>query len=279
MRTNPWRVVGLYLILVIAVIFAIYPIWFVALASVRPGQRLLTLNLVNMFVPTEVTWENFQQLLGQEPFPLWFKNSFLVAGLTTIFCLSLSTTGAFAFSRFRFWGRDAILILLLAINAFPGVLSLIPITQILRAIGVFGTHWGLIVAYSAGTLVFTTWNLKGYFDAIPMQLEEAALIDGASPLQAFVYIVLPLARPALAVTALFGFLAGWNEYVMAMVMLPGKEQMHTLPVGLVNLAGSHTTPWGLFAAGALLISAPTLLVFLSIQRYLISGLTVGGVKG
>lgn len=269
----------LYATIIIAVLIAIYPVWFMALASVRPGQRLLALDLVSMFFPQDITWENFQRLLFEEDFIIWLKNSFYVASLTTVLCVSLATTGAFAFSRFQFKGREALLILFLAINAFPGVLALVPITQILRSIGLFGSHLGLIFAYSAGTLVFTTWNLKGYFDTIPVDLEEAAMIDGAGPIQAFVQIALPLARPALAVTALFGFLAGWNEYIMAQVMLPGKENLHTLPVGLVSLAGDRTVPWGLFAAGALMISIPTLIVFLSAQTYLESGLTMGGVKG
>ncbi len=278
-KPNPVVVALLYLLIAIAVLWAIYPVWFMALASVRPGQRLLTLDLLGMFVPREVTWSNFNQLLLEEDFLTWLKNSFFVAGLTTILCLTLATSGAFAFSRFRFTGREAILILFLAINAFPGVLALVPITQILRSIGLFGKLAGLIFAYSAGTLVFTTWNLKGYFDTIPIDLEEAAMIDGAGPIQAFVQIALPLARPALAVTALFGFLSGWNEYIMAQVMLPGKEEKWTLPVGLVSLADDRTVPWGLFAAGALLISVPTLIVFLSAQQYLESGLTMGGVKG
>ncbi len=269
----------LYLVLVVAVIIAIYPIWFVFLAALRPGQRLLTLNLVGMFLPVEVTWENFHAILFEMPFLTWLKNSLFVASLTTIFCVSLATTGAFAFSRFQFKGRETALIILLAIQSFPGILALVPIAQILRTLGLFGTHWGLILAYSTGTLVFTTWNLKGYFDTIPIEIEEAALIDGATPLQAFLKIGLPLARPALAVTALFGFLAGWNEYIMAEVMLVGKEEMFTLPVGLTHLAQDMEIPWGLFAAGALLISVPTLIVFLSLQRYLESGLTLGGVKG
>ncbi len=268
-----------YAILVLAAIIAIYPIWFVALAAIRPGQRLLTLNLVSMFIPAEITWDNFNMLMFEKPFFTWLKNSLFVAGLTTIFCVSLATTGAFAFSRFSFKGRESVLVLLLAIQAFPGVLALIPIMQILRSLGLFGSHWGLILAYATGTLVFTTWNLKGYFDTIPIDLEEAAMIDGAGPIQAFIQIALPLARPALAVTALFGFLAGWNEFIMAEVMLVGKEAMYTLPVALNKLAGDRTVPWGLFASGALLISVPTLIVFLSLQQYLESGLTMGGVKG
>ncbi len=278
-KISPLTLAVLYIILAIAVLIAVYPVWFVALAAVRPGDRLLTLNLAGMFIPDEFTINNFNRLLFEQDFPLWLRNSLLVAGLTTIACVSLATTGAFAFSRFTFRGREALLILFLAIQAFPGVLALVPITQILRSLGIFGTRAGLIFAYSAGTLVFTTWNLKGYFDTIPIDLEEAAMIDGAGPIQAFFRIALPLSTPALAVTALFGFLAGWNEYIMARVMFPGDEEMWTLPVGLVSLADDHAVPWGLFASGALLISVPTLIIFLSLQNYLEAGLTMGGVKG
>ncbi|HEC35527.1 MAG TPA: ABC transporter permease subunit, partial [Anaerolineae bacterium] len=230
-------------------------------------------------IPTEFTGENFHTMLFVKDFPVWLKNSLFVAGLTTVFCVTLATSGAFAFSRFRFVGRELGLILLLAIQSFPGVLALVPIAQILRSLGLFGSHWGLILAYSAGTLVFTTWNMKGYFDTIPVDLEEAAMIDGCSPIQSFIRIALPLARPAIAVTALFGFLAGWNEYIMAEVLLVGKEHLFTLPVGLVHLAEDHAIPWGEFAAGSLLISIPVLILWLVLQKYLQTGLTMGGVKG
>lgn len=278
-KPSKFGLVVAYITLALALVVAIYPIWFVALAAVRPGQRLYALDLASMFIPQEVTWDNFNRLLGQENFIIWLQNSIKVAALTTILCVSLGTTGAFALSRFRFLGRETILIVFLAINAFPGVLSLVPIMQILQRLGAFGTHGGLIMAYTAGTLIFTTWNLKGYFDLIPHELEEAAMLDGAGPIQAFTHIALPLAQPALAATALFGFLSGWNEYVMAQVMFPGRETMYTLPVGLVNMADNQAMPWGLFAAGALLISIPTLIVFLSVQKHLEAGLTLGGVKG
>jgi arabinogalactan oligomer/maltooligosaccharide transport system permease protein len=268
-----------YAILALMMLFALYPVWFIFLAAVRPGQRLLTLDLAGMFVPTEFTAENFEQMLFELDFPNWLKNSLFVAGLTTIVSMSLSTSAAFAFSRFKFRGRELGLILFLAIQAFPGVLALVPIAQTLAAIGLYRTHWGLILAYSSGSLVFTTWNLKGYFDTIPIELEEAAMIDGCGPIQSFVRIALPLAKPALAVTALFGFLAGWGDFVLATVVIPAPDSMRTLPVGLHSLANDHAVPWGQFAAGALLISIPVLILFLGLQRYLESGLTLGGVKG
>jgi len=150
---------------------------------------------------------------------------------------------------------------------------------LLTAMGLFGTHLGLILAYAGGALVFNTWNLKGYFDTIPIELEESAMIDGAGPIQSFIRIVLPLSTPALAVTAWFGFLGGFSEFVLASILLAGKPSLDTLPVALFKLAGSNAVPWGQFAAGALLISIPVLVIFFFTQRFLIGGLLAGGVKG
>lgn len=267
-----------YAILILAVLFALYPVWFAVLASGRVGQRLYTLNLAGMFVPAEWSFENYQEILNR-PFPYWLRNSFIVAGLTTVFCLLVATSAAFAFSRFRFRGREMGLILLLALQSFPGVLSLVPIAQLLSAMGLYRNHLGLIMAYISGTLVFTTWNLKGYFDTIPIDLEEAAMIDGAGPVQSFLLIALPLARPALAVTALFAFMAGWGEFALANVLIPAPDELKTAMVGMYQIANDFSVPWGLFAAGSVLIIIPVLLVFLYLQRYLQEGLTLGGVKG
>jgi arabinogalactan oligomer/maltooligosaccharide transport system permease protein len=277
--TKPTTRVFQLIVAILATIFAIYPVWFVILASGRAGDRLLTLNLAGMFIPTEWSFENYQYMLFQEPFLAWMRNSLTVAGLTTIACLCIATSAAFAFSRMKFYGRQWGLVLFLAIQSFPGVLSLIPIAQLLTAIGGYGQLWGLILAYTVGTLIFTTMNLKGYFDTIPIDLEEAAMIDGCGPVQSFLLIALPLARPALAVTALFAFMGGWGEYVLASVLIPAPETRITAMVGLYKLANEVAIPWGRFAAGAVMIIIPVLLVFLFLQRYLEGGLTLGGVKG
>ena len=278
-KTSPGTRIIQYGILIIAALFALYPVWFVILASGRAGDRLLTLNLAGMFVPTEWTFENYRRMLFQELFLTWLRNSFFVAGMTTIACLFIATSAAFAFSRMRFYGRESGLVLFLAIQSFPGVLSLVPIAQLLTAMGLYRNHWGLIMAYVTTTLVFTTMNLKGYFDTIPIDLEEAAMIDGCGPIQSFFLIALPLARPALAVTALFAFMAGWGEYVLASVLIPAPEKMQTAMVALYRLANQTTVPWGMFAAGAVMIIIPVLIVFLYLQRYFEGGLTLGGVKG
>jgi arabinogalactan oligomer / maltooligosaccharide transport system permease protein len=270
-----------YAFLIFMTFFALYPIWFVILASGRAGQRLFTLKLVDMFIPTSFTFENYQTLLmgDKYPFTSWMRNSFVVAAATTIFCMLIATSAAFAFSRFRFYGRSAGLILLLAIQAFPGVLSLVPVAQLLSAVGLYANLIGLVLAYVVGSLVFTTWLLKGYFDTIPIEIEEAAMIDGCGPIQSFFLIGLPMAKPALAVTALLAFMGGWGEYVFASVLIPAPDAKRTLMVGMYSLANSPSIPWGLFAAGAVMTIIPVMIVYLYFQRYLIGGLTLGGVKG
>jgi arabinogalactan oligomer/maltooligosaccharide transport system permease protein len=270
-----------YVFLAFMTLFALYPVWFVILASGRVGDRLYTLSLLGMFVPTEWTFQNYQIMLSGDPHPflLWMRNSLFAAGFTTIFCMAIATSAAFAFSRFRFYGREFGLILLLAIQAFPGVLSLVPVAQLLTALGLYANVWGLILAYVVGNLVFTTWLLKGYFDTIPIEIEEAAMIDGCGPIQSFLLIGLPMAKPALAVTALLAFMGGWGEYVFASVLIPAPDAKRTLMVGMYSLANTQSVPWGLFAAGAVMTIIPVILVYIYFQRYLIGGLTLGGVKG
>ena len=268
-----------YVILVFAGLVAIYPVWFAILASGRLGDRLYTLNLPGMFFPTEWTFENYRHVLFDLPFLTWLRNSVVVAGSTTVASMIVVTSAAFAFSRFRFWGREFGLIFLLGVQAFPGILSLVAVAQILTAVGLYGTHLGLVMAYTTSTLVFSTWNLKGYFDTIPIDLEEAAMIDGCGPIQSFLLIALPLARPALAITALLAFLAGWSDFIFAGVLVPAPDAKKLAVPALFSLANSISVPWGYFAAGFVIVILPTIIVFLWLQRYLEAGLTLGGVKG
>lgn len=268
-----------YTILILAAIFAFYPVWFAILASGRIGDRLYTLNLAGMFVPTEWSWENYQVMLFEKPLLNWIRNSLYVAVVTSIASVLISTSAAFAVSRFRFYGRELLLVFLLAIQTFPGVLALVAVAQILTALGLYRSHEGLILAYTIGTLVFSTWNMKGYFDTIPIDLEEAAMIDGCGPIDSFIRVGLPLALPAVAVTALFGFMAGWGDFIFASVLIPAPDSMKLAVPGLFSLANDQSVPWGYFAAGGMVIVLPTLIVFLWLQRFLVGGLTVGGVKG
>jgi len=278
-KPSVWMRILQYAVLIGFAIFAFYPVWFAILASGRLGDRLYTLNLAGMFFPTEWTFENYRVMLFERPFLTWLTNSLKVAVAATIFSLIISTSAAFALSRFRFRGREAFLILLLALSTFPGLLSLVAIAQLLTAVGLYGKHLGLILAYTTGTLVFCTWNLKGYFDTIPIDLEEAAMLDGCGPVEAFTLIALPLARPALAVTSILAFMGSCGDFVFAGVLVPAPDSLKLAVPALYSLANSISVPWGYFAAGAVIVVLPTLMVYLALQRYFESGLTVGGVKG
>jgi arabinogalactan oligomer/maltooligosaccharide transport system permease protein len=278
-KTRPGIRIIQYAILIVAALYAFYPIWFAVLASGRSGDRLYTLNLAGMFVPTEWTFENYRTMLFDRPFLTWLKNSFVVAGATTVLSLLICTSSAFILSRFKFKGREFFLIFLLAIQTFPGLLSLVAIAQLLTAFGLYGKHAGLVLAYTTGTLVFCTWNMKGYFDTIPIDLEEAAMLDGCGPLQAFLLVALPLVRPALAVTAILAFLSGWGDFIFASVLVPAPDTLKLAVPALYELANSVSVPWGQFAAGSVIVVIPTIIMFLLAQSAFESGLTTGGVKG
>jgi arabinogalactan oligomer/maltooligosaccharide transport system permease protein len=275
-RQSPVTLVLLYAVLVIGVIFSVFPIYFVIQASVRPGNQLYSTDL--QLVPKNATLENFQYVLTNTELPLWIWNSLKVATATTIATLFITVTAGYAVSRFRFRGREALLTGMLAIQAFPSLLALVAYYLILLRLGLTNSHLGLILVYSSLSIVFNVWNLKGYFDTIPIDLEEAAMIDGATSTQAFIRVMLPLARPVLAVTALFGFLTGWSEYIIAQTLW-FDELKYTAPVGIFALQDGYRNPWGWFAASALIVSIPVVLLFLYLQRNLISGLASGGVKG
>lgn len=269
-----------YLFLIVMVLFALYPIWFAVLASGRTGGRLYTLDLMGMFVPVTWTFQNYHNMLfGVYPFLSWLRNSLFVAGMVTLFSLTVSTSAAFAFSRFRFYGREFGLILLLAIQAFPAALSLVPVALLLTAIGLYANLWGLVLAYVVFSLVFSTWLLKGYFDTIPVEIEEAAMIDGCGPIQSFLLIGLPMAKPALAVTALLAFMGAWGEFIYASILIPAPDTRRTLMVGMYSIANNINIDWGNFAAGAVMTMIPVIIVYTYLQRFLVGGLTLGGIKG
>jgi arabinogalactan oligomer/maltooligosaccharide transport system permease protein len=235
-------------------------------------------------IPSVFSLKNFSDVVlardaqGNWLFGRQLLNSLVVSGLTTIIGISLACTAAYSFSRFRFVGRRSLLMLFLVSQMFPGILMMVPLYVIMQKMGLLDTLVGLVVVYSITSLPFSVWMLKGYFDTIPKDLEEAAIIDGASPVRVFTSVVLPLAMPAVAITALFSFMSAWNEFVLAYTFM-SKETSFTLPVTIRNYVGEHTVKWGLFAASSLLVSVPVVSLFFALQRNLVSGLTAGGVKG
>ena len=280
----------LHLFLLTMVVVTVYPIlWVITIAL--SGQQALTfvdlpadptlLDRLRAVVPWPRTFslENFVALFRDQPFGRWLLNSAVVSAATTVLGVTLACSSAYAFSRFRFPGRRAGLMSFLVSQMFPGTLMMIPLYIILvKWLGLGSTWIGLILVYTMTAIPFCVWMLKGYFDTIPRELEESALIDGASPARVFFQIVLPLARPAIAVTALFSFMTAWNEFIQAATFMD-REEMYTGPVGLRFFVGGFQQQWGYFAAGAIVTAIPVVALFLYLQRYLVSGLTAGAVKG
>ena len=226
-----------------------------------------------------VSVQNFVDVLTEQPFLTWLMNSAIVATATTVVGVFLACTAAYAFSRFRFPGRQAGMMSFLVSQMFPGTLLLVPLYIIIVSWLKLGNSFiGLVLVYSVTAIPFCVWMLKGYFDTIPLEIEESAIMDGASRQTIFFKIILPLAKPAVAVTALFSFMTGWNEFILAATFLE-EETKYTAPVGLKFFVGGFTSQWGYFAAGSIIVSVPVVLLFLFLQKYLVSGLTAGGVKG
>jgi arabinogalactan oligomer / maltooligosaccharide transport system permease protein len=268
--------IGSYAVLIIFAIIAVYPVTQIITISLRPGDRLLSTSLA--LIPDNATFENYRVLLFETPFLRWVLNSVIVSAVVTVTGVALASTAGYALSRYKFRGRKSMLSGILITQMFPATMLLLPLYVVLINLQLLDSYIGLIIIYTATALPFCVWQMKGYYDTIPYALEEAAHIDGCTPWQAFYQVIFPLAAPALVITALFSFMTAWNEFVIANVVLQDVN-MFTLPLGLKLFQGSMTTQWGLYAAGALLVSIPVVLLFLVLSRYLISGLTLGSVKG
>ncbi len=275
-KTSYLQYFMIYAALFMAVAWSIYPILRVITISIRPGDNLLTESL--SIIPEDWTFDNYIKLFTDHPFGTWIWNSILVTATVMLTGVTLASTAGYALSRFRFPGREASLFSLLVTQMFPATMLLLPLFIMLSSLHLINTYLGLIVIYSSTALPFCVWSMKGYYDTIPYSLEEAARIDGASRFMAFYKIILPLASPALVITALFSFMSAWTEYIVAAQIL-WYEEMFTLPIGLKSFQANMTTEWGLYAAGAMIVSIPAIALFLFLTKYLIGGLTLGSVKG
>jgi len=267
--------------LVIVSFMVIYPVLWVVKMSLTPNELA---GLSPSPIPEKVTLSNFEVVLsttdnaGHWLFGEQLLNSVIVSGLTTVLGIVLACTAAYAFSRFNFPLRKAGLMGFLVTQMFPGVVMAIPLYLLLGYLGLLDALVGLVLVYSVSALPFCVWMLKGYFDTIPKELEEAAVVDGASRMAIFLKIILPLAKPAIAVTALFSFMTAWNEFILAATFM-NDERAYTLPVALKQYVGAQSVDYGYFAAGAIIVSIPIMALFFVLQKHLVGGLTAGSVKG
>lgn len=268
--------IGAYAVLTIFSLFAVFPVLRVISISLRPGDRLLSKSLA--IIPPDANFDSYIKLFFEEPFLRWMWNSLVVSGAVTVVGVGLAATAGYAFSRFRFRGRSLSLQAIITTQMFPVTMLLLPLFIMLIKLNLYDSYLGLIIAYSTTALPFTIWQMKGYYDTIPLSLEEAAMIDGASPGYTFYKIILPLALPALAITALFSFMSAWSEYLVAAVLLQDTD-LFTLPIGLKSFQANMEVAWGLYSAGAVVVSLPVIILFMLLSKWLVSGLTLGSVKG
>lgn len=269
-------IIGTYAVLIIFAAISIYPVSRIVTISLRPGDQLLSTSLA--LIPDGASLRNYVHLLTETQFLRWMLNSLLVSLVVTVTGVAFASTAGYGLSRYKFAGKGAMLSGLLVTQMFPATMLLLPLYVVLIKLHLLNSYLGIVIIYTATALPFCVWQMKGYYDTIPFALEEAARIDGATPWQTFRKVIFPLAAPALVITALFSFMTAWNEYVVANVVLQDTE-LYTLPLGLKMFQGSMQTQWGLYAAGSLLVSVPVVVLFLVLSRYLISGLTLGAVKG
>ena len=274
---SPFKRLMIHAALWFACLIAIYPILRIISVSLRPGNTLLSTDLA--LIPDGATLESYRIMLFDKPFLAWLWNSLMITVATAVIGVILAATSAYAFSRYKFPGRSVGLVFLLTTQIIPAAMMIVPIYILAIQLELVGTYRGLVIAYAVTAVPFSIWILKGYYDTIPIDLEEAARIDGCSELEAFWRILLPRSTPALAIVFLFNFTTAWNDYLLARVMLGSQENLLTWPLGLQRLQGQFLTQWGQFSASSVMVAIPVMLLFLYTSKWLISGLTLGSVKG
>jgi arabinogalactan oligomer/maltooligosaccharide transport system permease protein len=268
---------------ILLIIFSIFPVLWVISASLNPTGTLATQTLI----PKNPGFGNYLTLLRMDQFPFWhwFLNSIKIASITSVLSLAITTLAAYAFSRFRFRGRQTMLKGLLLINVFPGLLALVAtflmISQVGDVLPFIGldNHFSLILVYLGGSMGINIWLMKGFLDTVPRDIDESAMVEGASDWQIFIQLILPLLRPILIVIAILNYIGTYGEFVLARVLLRSNET-YTLMVGLQIFAGAQFQQrWGVFAAGALMGAVPIMIIYLVLQDQIVGGLTQGAVKG
>jgi len=265
-----------YIVVMLLLGFVVSPFVWMAAISFKPEAEIFARDLT--LFPKAATLENYRFVFSFSPYPRYFFNSVVVAVVSTILSLSVSTLCAYSFSRFRYRGRSSLAFLVLATQMFPLVTGIIPLYLVFSKLGIINTYWALFVAYVAFTIPFCTWMLKGFFDTIPKELEEAGIMDGCSRLGVLVRVVLPLSTPALVATGVFCFILSWNEFLYATI-LTTSDDVRTLPAALGLMMGQGYTQWGALNAAGMMTTLPVIVAFIYFQKFFVQGLTAGAMKG
>lgn len=268
-------VVNLFFVLLCFLV--LIPVLYAFSVSLNADNSLLSSDF--SFLPKHMTLANYRAVFVEEPILRWFSNSIWMAAAAVFISLGTGIPAAYVFSRKKFPGRKVILRLLILLYAFPALLSMTALYKLLSPMGLINSRLGLLIVYTGTMSVFALWNMKGYFDTIPLEIEEAAMIDGAKPVQLVTKIVLPLARSTIVVTGMMVLIYVWNEYIFAINFMTGEET-YTLAAGLYSLQATEMSgSWPVFAAASIVVSVPILIIFFALQKNMTTGLTSGGVKG
>ncbi|EQC43679.1 sugar ABC transporter permease [Bacteriovorax sp. Seq25_V] len=265
-----------YIVILLGCLFSIVPVLYVLSVSLR-GDNAFGAKTLKIISSTS-NFDNYVKLFTETAFLTWLYNSLLVSFVVTLLGVTLAATSGYSLSRHKFKGKQFLLFSILTTQMFPATMLMLPFFIILSKLHLINNFLGLVIIYSSTALPFCIWQMKGYFDTIPKELEEAAKVDGCSNFQTFYKIILPMSLPALVITGLFSFMSSWSEYLVAAITLQDPA-LYTLPLGLKSFQSSLSTQWGLYAAGALIVSIPVVVLFIIISKFLVSGLTVGSVKG
>jgi trehalose/maltose transport system permease protein len=265
-----------YLLVLVIVVFSVFPFYYAIITSFATGTALFEVN----YFPKVFNWANYESVLGGRSFVRSIFNSVFIATLTVVFALFLAVTASYALARVRFRGRGLLLMCILAVSMFPQIAVLAGLFELVRFLGIFNTPWAMILSYTIFTLPFTVWVLTTFMRDLPVEIEEAAIVDGATPWVIITQVFMPLLWPALVTTGLLAFIGAWNEFLFALTFT-SSESTRTTPVaiGLLSGASQQEIPWGPIMAASVIVTVPIVVLVLIFQRKIVAGLTSGGVKG
>ena len=276
MRRTPLQTFTLYCTVILTCAVLIFPIYWMFITSVAPTSLLRAFPPT--FVPTDPQWQTYIGILTDRPMLLWLSNSTIAALAAMVLSMSVSVLAAYSLSRYRVRGGEGLGLFILIAKMLPATLLVIPLFAIFRELRLIGSLWSIILAHSTLIVPFSTWMLKGYFDSIPRELEQAAMVDGCSPLGALFRVILPVAKPGLAATALYGIVLSWADFAFARTFLTSAQTNWTANVGIATLKGEYITGWNEVMAASMLAALPIMVIYLILERFLVGGLTAGSEK-